>query len=103
METLVKRLQEIKDEILRLKSENEDLRSAHGKKEKEIARLRQLIDIQNNSINQLDQKLKIKRIADGVSGSETDNTVESGSNRDLKFKINEMIREVDKIISLLHR
>jgi 2-keto-4-pentenoate hydratase/2-oxohepta-3-ene-1,7-dioic acid hydratase in catechol pathway len=41
----------------------------------------------------------MKRLADEVNSEEH----ESGSNRDLKFKINEMIKEVDKIISLMHQ
>lgn len=69
---------------------------AQSKKDKEVERLKKIIDIQNSSIKELELKLKIKRIADSV------NTEQSG-NRDLKFKINDMIGEVDKIISLLHQ
>lgn len=101
MENLVKRLQDIKEQILQLKKENEDLNQTRSQKDKEITRLKQLIDIQNSSIRQLEQKLKIKRIADGVSEEADGN--EHSSNRDLKFKINEMISEVDKIMTLIHR
>lgn len=101
MENLVKRLQEIKEQILQLKKENEELNQTRSQKDKEITRLKQLIDIQNSSIRQLEQKLKMKRIADGVSEDNEGN--EPSSNRDLKFKINEMISEVDKIMTLIHR
>ncbi len=101
MENLLKRLQEIKTQVLQLKTENSERAIVISKKDKELLRLRQLIDIQNSTIKQLEQKLKIKRIADGVS--EDAGSEESSNNRDLKFKINEMIREVDKIISLIHR
>lgn len=101
MENLLKRLQEIKTHVLQLKTENSERANIISKKDKELSRLRQLIDIQNSTIKQLEQKLKIKRIADGVS--EDAGSEESSNNRDLKFKINEMIREVDKIISLIHR
>jgi predicted nuclease with TOPRIM domain len=99
MEALIKRLQEVKQAILGLKEENAQLNSALEKRDKEISRLKKLLDIQNSSIKDLEQKLKMKRMADELNGDES----ESGTNRDLKFKINEMIKEVDKIISLMHQ
>lgn len=99
MEALIKRLQEVKQAILGLKEENVQLNSALEKREKEINRLKKLLEIQNSSIKDLEQKLKMKRLADELNSEEA----ESGSNRDLKFKINEMIKEVDKIISLMHQ
>lgn len=99
MEALIKRLQEVKQAILQLKEENAVITEALAEKDKEVARLRRLLDIQNSSIKDLEHKLKMKRLVDEVNSEEH----ESGSNRDLKFKINEMIKEVDKIISLMHQ
>jgi predicted mannosyl-3-phosphoglycerate phosphatase (HAD superfamily) len=96
MEHLAHRLQEIKSEIIRLKKANEEIVLAESKKSKELERLKRIIEIQNSSIKELELKLKIKRIADSVND-------EQGNNRDLKFKINDMIGEVDKIISLMHQ
>jgi hypothetical protein len=96
MEHLAQRLQEIKSEIIRLKKANEEIVLAQSKKSKELERLKRIIEIQNSSIKELELKLKIKRIADSVND-------EQGNNRDLKFKINDMIGEVDKIISLMHQ
>jgi hypothetical protein len=96
MEHLAQRLQEIKSEIIRLKKANEEIVLAESKKSKELERLKRIIEIQNSSIKELELKLKIKRIADSVND-------EQGNNRDLKFKINDMIGEVDKIISLMHQ
>jgi predicted mannosyl-3-phosphoglycerate phosphatase (HAD superfamily) len=96
MEHLAQRLQEIKLEIIRLKKANEDIVLAQSKKNKEVERLKKIIEIQNSSIKELELKLKIKRIADSFNVDQT-------NNRDLKFKINDMIGEVDKIISLLHQ
>jgi hypothetical protein len=96
MEHLAQRLQEIKLEIIRLKKANEEIVLALSKKNKEVDRLKKIIEIQNSSIKELELKLKFKRIADSVND-------EQGTNRDLKFKINDMIGEVDKIISLLHQ
>lgn len=101
METLVKRLEDIKAKIVQLKAEQSAHQKTQEQKDKEITRLRQLIDIQNSSIRQLESKLKIKRIADEFSNGEAQS--ETGSKRDLKFKINEMINEIDKVITLIHR
>lgn len=100
MEALIKRLNNIKLKVsamkqaLKMKSEELEIR------EKEVARLRKLLDIQNSTIKELEHKLKMKRLAEGVSGEGDEDT---GSNRDLKFKINEMIKEVDKIMTLMHQ
>lgn len=98
MEELLQRLQAIKEEVLRLKTKSAELQKQADKAEKDNQRLRQLLEIQNNSIKQMEQKLKVKRIADGVSGSE-----DGESNRELKFKINDIIKEVDRVISLMHQ
>jgi len=99
MEQFIKRLQDIKQSILELKQEKNAIVESLSKKDKEIGRLKKLLEIQNSTIKDLENKLKMKRIADEMNGAEE----ESGSNRDLKFKINEMIKEVDKIISLMHQ
>lgn len=99
MEAFINRLRDIKEAILGLKEENEQLKTSLEKREKEINRLKKLLEIQNSSIKDLEHKLKMKRLADELSNEEA----ESSTNRDLKFKINEMIKEVDKIISLMHQ
>lgn len=98
MEELLQRLQAVKEEVLRLKTKSAELQKQADKAEKDKQRLRQLLEIQNNSIRQMEQKLKVKRIAEGVSGNE-----DGESNRELKFKINDIIREVDRVISLMHQ
>jgi hypothetical protein len=101
MEELVKRLQDIKEQVLNLKAQNELLLQDQERKNKELQRLKQLVDIQNSSLKQMEQKLKIKRIADEVTGE--DDSLDSNSSRELKLKINEMIKEVDKIMTLMHQ
>jgi hypothetical protein len=97
MEELIARLESIVKKVEDLKLHNHSLTEQNLKKEKEIGRLKQLLDIQNHSIKEMENRLKIKRIAEGLNGEESE------SNRDLKFKINEMIKEVDKIMSLMHQ
>ena len=97
MEQIVYRIQAIKVKVQALQQEQMQLQSELSQRNKDVERLKRLIDIQNSTIKQLEQKLKTKRIADGVQSDEPSN------NRDLKFKINEMIGEIDKIIALLHQ
>ena len=97
MEQIVYRIQAIKAKVQALQQEQVQLQSELMQRNKDVERLKRLIDIQNSTIKQLEQKLKTKRIADGVQSDEPNN------NRDLKFKINEMIGEIDKIIALLHQ
>jgi len=97
MEQIVYRIQAIKAKVQALQQEQVQLQSELMQRNKDVERLKRLIDIQNTTIKQLEQKLKTKRIADGVQSDEP------GNNRDLKFKINEMIGEIDKIIALLHQ
>ena len=103
MKELIERLSAIKTDLIQLKSEHKQLKEKEKIQGKEIQKLKKLLDIQNNSIRKLEQKLKIKRIADEISDSGIDGENEIKSNKDLKFKISEMIREVDKVISLLHQ
>lgn len=100
MEELIKRLRMIKVQAEQLLARNSEMSARIVEKDREIARLKQLLEIQNNTLRELEDKLKVKRIAE-EAGSEIH--AHSGKNRDLKFKINEMIREVDKVIALLHQ
>lgn len=98
MEQLIERLKNIKTEVQLLKTVNDDLKQSIEFKDKEIMRLKQLLEIQNSSLREMEQKMKIKRIAEGASGES-----DGESSRDLKFKINEMLKEVDKVMSLIHQ
>jgi len=97
MEELVQRLQQIKLQVDEILTEKNELKTNLKKKESEIQRLKQLIDIQNTSIREMEAKLKIKRIAEGASGVENEQT------RDLKFKINDMIKEIEHVMQLMHQ
>jgi hypothetical protein len=100
MEELVKRLQDIKEQVLALKAENDSLIKHQDGKDREIQRLKQLVEIQNSSIKQMELKFKIKRIAEEAT---SDGSPDANKSRELKFKINEMIKEVDKIMTLMHQ
>ena len=98
MDAIVARLEKIKKAVFVLKKQNTDLNLNNKKVEKELERLKQLVVIQNNSIKELEQKVKIKEIAEGFI---LDDKLEVNKRRALKQKINEMIKEVDKAITAI--
>lgn len=98
MDSIVARLEKIKKAIFNLKKENNHLLLQNKKTENELLRLKQLVEIQNNSIKEFEQKLKIKEIADGIF---TESIIEVNKRRAMKQKINEMIKEVDKAMAAI--
>lgn len=102
METIIQRLEIIKQKISAMQSSNIELQNALKQRNKEIDRLKKLIDIQNNTIKEQDYKLKVKSIADQALISEND-PMQSTKRRELKFKINEMLKELDKLSHLIHQ
>ncbi len=100
MENLLARLVKVKDKISVLKKQNESLTGELKKSVNTIARLNKLIEIQNNTIKQQEQQLKLKRIANQLdSGQE----LPPNESRELKLKINEIIKEVDKVMATIHQ
>lgn len=79
---LVEAHKKIRKELNNLKSENE--------------KLTQSIEDQKLTIKDLEEKAKVLKLSKSISNNNEKNT-------DLKLKINELIREVDKCISLLNK
>ena len=63
----------------------------------EIANLSNQLKSKESEIEELKQKYKIMKLAKSLEGGEQE------SNKDLKLKINEMVREIDKCIALLNK
>ena len=61
---------------------------------KEIDDLKQLISEQKNTIRELEEKIRLLRIAKTLETKE--------GNVEAKLKINELLREIDKCIGLLN-
>lgn len=99
MEEFLKRLQTIHRKIAQMQEEKrllkDELRQAH----KQLERLRKLVEIQNATIKEQEQQLKIKRLATGLI---EDHPLTPNESRALKQKVNEMIKEIDKVITLIH-
>lgn len=51
---------------------------------------------QDNQISSLEEKIKVVKLAQQLSGSDQ-------NNRDIKLKINEYIREIDKCLGLINK
>ena len=63
----------------------------------EITNLSNQLKSKESQIEELEQKYKIMKLAKSLEGGEQEN------NKDLKLKINEMVREIDKCIALLNK
>ena len=102
MEAIIQRLETIKLKIASIHSNNSELSAIIKQKNKEIERLKKLIEIQNNTIKEQEYKLKIKNIAEQALSND-DDASPSIKRRELKFKINEMLKELDKLSHLIHQ
>ena len=96
-------MSDLKSIVASLESKLEKLVDLHHKTKKELSSLQtqhthltQTIDQQKHSIKELEEKGKVIKLSKSLSTT-NENTTE------LKLKINELIREVDKCISLLNK
>jgi chromosome segregation ATPase len=60
----------------------------------EIEELKQELNVKNQQISELNDKIKLLKIAGSVGGEST---------KEVKLKINEMVREIDKCIAQINR
>ena len=79
---------ELKSHVLSLKNEQLDLQN-------ENSTLRSTIDIQRNTLNELKEQNKIIKLAKEMSPDSSDN-------HELRIKINELVRDIDRCIDLLN-
>lgn len=94
MDALAKQLLEIKAKVEKLAAVNDALREENIRLGNENKRLGETLDIQKNTIKDLEEYNKIIKIAGGLHLSKTDV-------REVKLKINEYIREIDRCIARL--
>lgn len=92
-DNLSPRLIAIRSRIDLLIKENNDLAKAQSDIENKYRELKQLAEVQKQTIKDLEDKNKMIRIGQAVSGKE--------NSRELKLKINEAIRDIDKAMGLL--
>lgn len=63
----------------------------------EISKHKTEIDQLKSNISQLNEQVKMLKLASQIDGNEV------GSTKDVKLMINEMVREIDKCIALLNK
>ena len=63
----------------------------------EISKCKIEINTLKSNISQLNEQVKMLKLASQIEGNEV------GSTKDVKLMINEMVREIDKCISLINK
>ena len=87
-------LDEIKLKIVKLLSELNHKKIREKELEKHVLELMNMVEDQKNTIIRLEERNKIVKLAESLSNSKSDI-------QELKKKVNEYIREIDKCIRLL--
>jgi regulator of replication initiation timing len=95
METLGHRLELIRSKVERLLEENSLLKMENERLASERAELEKTIDLQKNTITEVTERNKMIKLAKNLSLSGSDSF-------DVKIKINEMVKEIDRCIDLLN-
>ena len=78
-----------------LEAEKRDNQIKLSDLEEQIALMNNTIEIQKNTINDLKEQNKLIKLAKEISPDE-------GDNHDLKIKINQLVRDIDRCIDLLN-
>lgn len=90
------RLLEIKEQVKHIIYLHEDLKAERQELMEKNKLQAEMIEEQQKLINDLQEQNKILKLARMISGGNDQNS------RDIKLRINQMIREIDKSIALLN-
>ena len=93
----LKAIENIKKKFQHLAEKNKELSSKADELELKVSRLEENISISTTEINEIKEKYKVLKMTKKLEGSETENS------KELKLKINEMVKEIDKCIALLNK
>ena len=97
MEKEISALNEIRGFIKSLKEKLNSKIQENNKLSQDIFSAGQEITHLKNKISDLNEKVKMLKLASQIDGKEV------GSTKDVKLMINEMVREIDKCIALLNK
>jgi regulator of replication initiation timing len=95
MENLETRLQSIRHKVEKLLAENESLKTENSALTDRLHSLEKTMELQKNTIGELTEQNKMIKLAKNLSLSGSDGF-------DVKIKINELVREIDRCIDLLN-
>ena len=97
MEKEISALNEIRSFIKNLKEKLNSKIQENNKLNQDILSAGQEITYLKNKISDLNEKVKMLKLASQIDGKEV------GSTKDVKLMVNEMVREIDKCIALLNK
>lgn len=92
---LHQRLVKIRESVEAISLENKQLRGNNENFTQQIAELQKTIELQKNALYELKEENKMIKLAKEMSSTNTDV-------HDVKIKINELVRDIDKCIDLLN-
>ena len=87
---------EINQKIDRLIAKHEALKNENQLLKQQLNDAANVVKVKDQVIDKLNEQIKVLSMAKSLSGDD------SGANKDMKLKINELVREIDKCISLLN-
>tara|TARA_B110000467_G_scaffold142232_1_gene143528 strand:- start:23 stop:304 length:282 start_codon:yes stop_codon:yes gene_type:complete len=93
MKATIDRLQH---KLEKLVAKHEDVKGANVRLTDQMTQLRQQLDTQQESVQELEDKNKILKLSASLHGEEQDTQA-------ARKKINELVREIDKCIALLNK
>lgn len=94
-EALKQRLGEIRTKVENLLGENMRLKGEVKARAERVAELEEILEQQKNTVSEITEQNKMIKLAKNLSLS-------GGDNFDVKIKINEVVREIDRCIDLLN-
>ena len=86
---------EINQKIDKLIAKHEALKLENQSLKEQLNDAAHVVKEKDRVIDELNEQIKVLSMAKSLSG-------DSGTNKDMKLKINELVREIDKCISLLN-
>ena len=90
-------IEEIKQKFNHILKNNNDLAQLNSSLKDELAELKNSLASKESQLIELKEKYKILKMSKKLVGGEI------GESKELKLKINEMVKEIDKCIALLNK
>ncbi|MEY4002864.1 MAG: hypothetical protein RIT07_906 [Bacteroidota bacterium] len=95
MQNLTARLSEIRIKVENLLQENRLLKNENESMRDRIEGLERTVELQKNTLSELTEQNKLIKLAKNL-------TPEDSDTEEMKNKVNELIREIDRCIDLLN-
>ncbi len=95
LENSYTRLVQIHQKVEEIVIENKDLKENQAENESRIDELQKIIELQKNALSTLKEENKMIKLAKEMSTTNSDV-------HDLKIKINELVKDIDRCIDLLN-